>query len=237
MLRPDEVCTTPTYPQVSADGSRRICQLLDLWISLYPTDFAVSGASSALAALIKSILNKTYLLHYGAEFLPFLEMVSGLKDKDASWGLKVEDENSDTSSISDEENSFLVDQPVSQRSASPSPLPADNGTLVPAGPNSGVARERKASLPLTAKALIAPPSTSSGGSFPLQAPMSSREPVNLSYKGILRALQSTSQTLHAYDPADIAQEMTRLQCQFFLRIEVSRLHAFDPCIDTDDLSH
>ena len=53
----------------------RICQLLDQWISLYPTDFAVSGASGALAALIKSILNKTYLLHYGAEFLPFLEMV------------------------------------------------------------------------------------------------------------------------------------------------------------------
>ncbi|KAM5535450.1 hypothetical protein V8D89_010972 [Ganoderma adspersum] len=206
-------------PMFACYAQMRICQLLDLWISSYPTDFAVSGASSALAALIKSILNKTYLLHYGAEFLPFLEMVSSLKDKDASWGLKVDDENSDTSSVSDEENAFLVDQPVSQRSASPSPLPADNGSSNPVGSSSGFARERKASLPLTAKALIAPPSTISGGGIPLQATMSSREPLALSYKGILRALQSTSQTLHTYDPADIAQEMTRLQCQFFLRIE------------------
>ena len=217
-------------------GCPRICQLLDLWISFYPTDFAVSGASSALAALIKSILNKTYLLHYGAEFLPFLEMVSSLKDKDASWGLKVDDENSDTSSVSDEENAFLVDQPVSQRSASPSPLPADNGSSNPVGSNSGFARERKASLPLTAKALIAPPSTTPGGGIPLQATTSSREPMALSYKGILRALQSTSQTLHTYDPADIAQEMTRLQCQFFLRIEVCRLRTLDLCLRSDSLS-
>ncbi|KAI1797867.1 ras GEF [Ganoderma leucocontextum] len=206
-------------PMFACYAQMRICQLLDLWISLYPTDFAVPGASSALAALIKSILNKTYLLHYGAEFLPFLEMVSSLKDKDALWGLKVDDESSDTSSVSDEENSFLVDQPVSQRSVSPSPLPTDNVSSNPVGSNSGFARERKASLPLTAKALIAAPSTSSGGGIPLQASVSSREPVILSYKGILRALQSTSQALHGYDPADIAQEMTRLQCQFFLRIE------------------
>ncbi len=203
--------------------------MLDLWISLYPTDFAVSGASSALAALIKSILNKTYLLHYGAEFLPFLEMVSSLKDKDALWGLKVEDENSDTSSVSDEENAFLVDHPVSQRSASPSPLPTDNSSSNPAALNSGFARERKASLPLTAKALIASPATSGGG-IPLQAPVLSKEPLNLSYKGTLRALQNTSQTLQAYDPADIAQEMTRLQCQFFLRIEVRKLLVSRPYV-------
>ena len=201
-----------------AKSESRICQLLDHWISLYPTDFAVSGASGALAALIKSILNKTYLLHYGAEFLPFLEMVSSLKDKDSSWGLKVEDENSDTSSLSDEEHSFLMDNAVSQRSMSPTPITADNGTAVASGSQSGFARERKASLPLTAKALIAVP-TSSAIIGQMPEPVSSVS-AGVSAKMILRTLQATSQALFACDPADIAQEMTRIQCQFFLRIEV-----------------
>ncbi|TBU48354.1 ras GEF [Dichomitus squalens] len=204
-------------PLFACYAQMRICQLLDHWINLYPTDFAVSGASSALAALIKSILNKTYLLHYGAEFLPFLEMVSSLKDKDASWALKVEDESSDSSSISDEEHSFLVDQPVSQRSSSPPPIPADNGPSNPSASQSGFARERKASLPLTAKALISSaPTAGQGGDLQDSIP---KAPANLSPKDILRALQHTSQLLQNYDPADIAQEMTRLQCQFFLRIE------------------
>lgn len=196
----------------------RICQLLDQWINLYPTDFAVSGASGALAALIKSILNKTYLLHYGAEFLPFLEMVSGLKDKDASWSLKVEDENSDSSSVSDDDHSFLMDQPSTQRSSSPPPLPVENSSPNVSSTQSGFARERKASLPLTAKALIAVPNQFS---FPGQSsePVSSYAPAH-SPKAILRMLQNTSQLLHNCDPADIAQEMTRIQCQFFLRIEV-----------------
>ncbi|KAI0757004.1 ras GEF [Daedaleopsis nitida] len=204
-------------PMFACYAQMRICQLLDQWISLYPTDFAVSGASGALAALIKSILNKTYLLHYGAEFLPFLEMVSSLKDKDALWSLKVEDENSDSSSISDDEHSFLIDQPLTQRSSSPPPLPAENSSPNVSSNQSGFARERKASLPLTAKALIAVPSQSSflGQS---SEPMSSFAPAH-SPKAILRTLQNASQLLHSCDPADIAQEMTRIQCQFFLRIE------------------
>ncbi|RPD82566.1 ras GEF [Lentinus tigrinus ALCF2SS1-7] len=200
-------------PMFACYAQMRICQLLDHWISLYPTDFAVSGASGALAALIKSILNKTYLLHYGAEFLPFLEMVSSLKDKDSSWGLKVEDENSDTSSLSDEEHSFLVDNAVSQRSMSPTPVTADNGSAGASGSQSGFARERKASLPLTAKALIALPAPAPLGQMP-EAVSTSVSP-----KMILRTLQATSQALYGCDPADIAQEMTRIQCQFFLRIE------------------
>ena len=145
-------------------------------------------------------------------------MVSSLKDKDSSWALKVEDENSDSSSVSDEEHSFLVDQPTSQRSLSPPPMPADNASSNPSGSQSGFARERKASLPLTAKALIASAPAAAKGGEPQEAV--SREPANLTAKHILRLLQTTSQALQGYDPADIAQEMTRLQCQFFLRIEV-----------------
>ena len=172
-----------------------------------------------MGALIKSILNKTYLLHYGAEFLPFLEMVSSVKDKDASWALKVEDESSDTSSISDEEHSFHLDHSASHRSASPSPIPTDNVSTNASTSQSGCTRERKASLPLSAKALIAVPQQPGGSMH--EAYSSS---MHLSTKAILRTLQNASHSLHLCDPADIAQEMTRIQCQFFLRIEVRCLN-------------
>ncbi|KAI0361643.1 ras GEF [Trametes cingulata] len=205
-------------PMFACYAQMRICQLLDLWIDLYPTDFAVPGASSALAALIKSIITKTYLLHYGAEFLPFLEMVSGLKDKDASWALKVEEESSDTSSFSDEEHSFLLDRSASPRPSSPTPIPHDSASSTAASGQTGYARERKASLPLTAKALIATPAANPTPQS-LSQDTPPNPPVVYSPKHILRHLQNVSQALQPIDPSDIAQEMTRIQCQFFLRIE------------------
>ncbi|KAI0335287.1 ras GEF [Cubamyces sp. BRFM 1775] len=207
-------------PMFACYAQMRICQLLDLWISLYPTDFAVPGASSALAALIKSIITKTYLLHYGAEFLPFLEVVAGLKDKDASWALKVEEDVSDTSSFSDEERSFLMDQTASPRPSSPVPLQQDSVSAAPTGTQPGFARERKASLPLTAKALISAPTVPPPPPAALHEQQQINSPsVSPSPKVILRHLQTVSQNLQPIDPADIAQEMTRIQCQFFLRIE------------------
>ncbi|KAL7285299.1 hypothetical protein ACG7TL_000394 [Trametes sanguinea] len=206
-------------PMFACYAQMRICQLLDLWISTYPTDFAVPGASSALAALIKSIITKTYLLHYGAEFLPFLEVVAGLQDKDASWALKVEDESSDTSSLSDEERSFLVGQSASARSSSPTPIPPEPPSIPPQGSQQGFTRERKASLPLTARALIATPTANPATQSLPQENQAIGPPPNLGPKHILRHLQTISQTLAPVDPADIAQEMTRIQCIFFLRIE------------------
>ncbi|KAH9849775.1 ras GEF [Lenzites betulinus] len=205
-------------PMFACYAQMRICQLLDMWINVYPTDFAVPGASSALAALIKSIITKTYLLHYGAEFLPFLEMVSGLKDKDASWALKVEEESSDTSSVSDEEHSFIVDRAGSPRPASPPPVQQEPKPASTTSTPSGFARPRKASLPLTAKALIAAPSSDPPSQFVIRD-LPPEPNVTYSYKHILRHLQSISQSLQPIDPLDIAQEITRIQCQFFLRIE------------------
>ncbi|CDO71551.1 hypothetical protein BN946_scf184911.g21 [Trametes cinnabarina] len=197
----------------------RICQLLDLWISTYPADFAVPGASSALAALIKSIITKTYLLHYGAEFLPFLEVVSGLKDKDASWALKVDEDSSDTSSFSDEERSFLASQSTSARSSSPTPMPQEPPSNPAQGSQKSFARERKASLPLTAKALISTAAVNPATQPLPQENQARGAAPNPGPKQILRHLQSISQALAAVDPADIAQEMTRIQCVFFLLIE------------------
>ena len=175
-----------------------------------------------MAALSKSIITKTYLLHYGAEFLPFLEVVAGLKDKDASWALKVEEDVSDTSSFSDEERSFLMDQTTSPRPSSPIPLQQESIPTPPTGGSqSGFARERKASLPLTAKALISAPSAPPPPPAALQEQHQTSIPsAPPSPKVILRHLQMVSQSLQSIDPSDIAQEMTRIQCQFFLRIEV-----------------
>ncbi|KAI8995615.1 ras GEF [Trametes punicea] len=206
-------------PMFACYAQMRICQLLDLWISTYPTDFAVPGASSALAALIKSIITKTYLLHYGAEFLPFLEVVASLKDKDASWALKVEEDSSDASSFSDEERSLLMDHPASPRPASPALVQQQSSSSSASGGQQGLPRERKASLPLTARALISAPTTNPATQSLPQEYQANGPPSNVSPKHILRHLQNVSQALASVDPSDIAQEMTRIQCQFFLRIE------------------
>ena len=84
----------------------RICHLLELWIGDDPHDFAVRGTAGALSALVKSIISKTYLLHYGSEFLPFLELLSSLFDKDVAWALKIDDNAEE----SDDSYSLLEDK-------------------------------------------------------------------------------------------------------------------------------
>ena len=80
---------------------RRICHLLETWIRDYPNDFAVKGTVGALNALIKSIISKTHLLHYGSEFLPFFEQLPSLVEQDAAWSMKAE--NLDTDSLYNDE--------------------------------------------------------------------------------------------------------------------------------------
>lgn len=74
----------------------RICWLLDHWTRLYPSDFAVPGTAGALSALIKSVIGKTYLLHYGSEFIPFMDMLPTLKDQDTAWAMKVQEPKDDS---------------------------------------------------------------------------------------------------------------------------------------------
>lgn len=183
------------------------------------------GASSALAALIKSVLNKTYLLHYGAEFLPFLEVVSGLKDKDSSWALKVEEEDDDSSvNLSDEERSLNIDSETPESKSNSKPLEnvSEVPPSVPSVPRR--TRERKASLPLTAKVLIFPQSaTSPPGSQQGNASFMHSQITGLPQKQIIRTLIATSQQLNLIDPTDIAHELTSLQCSYFLKIEVRHL--------------
>jgi threonyl-tRNA synthetase len=88
-----------------------ICRLLADWIHDYPHDFAVRDTAGALSALVKSIIAKTHLIHYGLEFLPFLEVLPNLVDQDTIWALKVEGptyESDDSYSIFEEDEDLAM---------------------------------------------------------------------------------------------------------------------------------
>ena len=181
-----------------------ICRLLADWIRDYPYDFAVRGTAGALSALVKSIIAKTYLIHYGLEFLPFLESLPNVVDKDASWALKIDSSTEE----SDDSYSMLDEEEV--RSASPIPdspvIPS--ASVRPASPTqvSGI-RERKHSLPLSRSA-------------PKSVTPHSGE-LEYSQKHILRELQRISAELFILNPMDVAQEITKIQKGLFLKIQAS----------------
>lgn len=190
-------------------SARRICALLETWIRDYEWDFAVRGTAGALSALVKSIIGKTYLLHYGCDFLPFLEKLPSLIDKDASWAMKVEDvmeETDESYSPYDEDEDIVPGKPES--------IASTEGVLerhqsVPAS-----ARERKQSLPITAKSLVTQNHT------PTIASGQSGDSQESSPKQLLKDLLKLSQDVQNTDSTEIAQEITRMEIQMFLDIEV-----------------
>lgn len=194
-----------------------ICLLLERWISTYPTDFAVPGAAGALRALIKSTLSKTYLLHYGAHFLPFLENIPNLQDRDASWALKVEEDSDESSLVSvvSEDIEFTGSGSDSKSLPElPSRVRSRNGSQPVR--SQVLTRDRKSSLPLsTAKAMMIGSST---------LPYGIAETVHeTSPKQLLKRLQSMSDEVLKADFTQIAESITRIEARYFLRIEASRL--------------
>lgn len=196
---------------------------MDNWIKDFPYDFAVPGAASALTAFVKSVLSKTYLLHYGSDFLPFLELLSGLKDRDKSWALKVDhpsDETDDSSSQSDEEQTLFVRSESPEPTNQLRPVSSANGsystTPLPPQPQPPPSRERKSSLPLTSKAFI----LSSSSSNSTNAGLSDASQFERNLKTVLKRLVYMSQELNTLDPSEIAQEITLLQVRYFLQIKV-----------------
>lgn len=187
-------------PMFACYAQMRICHLLELWIRDYSYDFAVRGTAGALSALIKSIISKTYLLHYGSDFLPFLEVLPNLVDEDAAWSLKVED----LADESDDSYSLLEDDDENASKSegeSQSNLNASSSTMK-GKPATGV-RERKGSLPLSAKALL---------------PQNNHINEDPTPKDQLKKLQRLAQEVNATDPEEIAQEITRLESKLFLQI-------------------
>ena len=204
-VRPPLICLPPSFFYLRPTS---ICRLLADWIRDYPYDFAVRGTAGALSALVKSIIAKTYLIHYGLEFLPFLETLPNIVDRDASWALKVDSSTEE----SDDSYSMLDEEEV--RSASPTPESPVISSASPRPPSptqvSGI-RERKHSLPLSRST---PKSTASHNGE-----------LEYSQKHILRELQRISAEVFILTPMDIAQEITRIQKGLFLIIQAGR----QPC--------
>jgi hypothetical protein len=194
------------------DLSLRICHLLEIWILDYPYDFAVRGTAGALSALIKSIIAKTYLLHYGSDFLPFLEVLPSLIDKDAAWAKKpddIADESDDYSLCEDDDDITPVTEKGSD-SSSPSPTSTrGDSTLL----GHSLSKEHKTSLTHNSKVLGMPHTTTT------YAP-SQPDGSDLSTKQICRELVKVAHDVNALDSEDIAQEITRASAKMFLDIEV-----------------
>lgn len=180
--------------------------MLETWIHTYPQDFAAPGAAGALNALVKSIVGKTYLLHYGSDFVPFLEHLSNVVDSDSAWAHKADhllDDADDPYIISDSEEDSLAMITDSTSSNLSSSVPFHENST---GSNS---RERKQSLPLKAKALILPIASS-------HPP----EVGEIHPKQLLKELYRQSLELQNYDCSEIAEEITRVEAKLFLEIEV-----------------
>ncbi|TFK30463.1 ras GEF [Coprinopsis marcescibilis] len=188
-------------PMFACFAQMRICHLLETWIRDYPDDFAVKGTAGALTALIKSIISKTHLLHYGSEFLPFLEMLPSRQDQDSAWALRVEvmtDESDDSYSLLEDEEDDAESGPREPVDSPPSRKPNHHQQLPPN------LRERKSSLPLTKLGSL----NSSHGH--------SSEP---SPKQQLKDLVKLAQDVLNVDSEDIAQEITRQWVKRFLDIK------------------
>lgn len=145
-------------------------------------------------------------MHYGSDFVPFLENLTNVVDSDSAWARKADhllDDADDPYSISDGEDESLVVTTDSASSNLSSVTPSHANSI---GSNS---RERKQSLPLSAKALIMPITSS----HPSDA-------TEISPKQLLKELNRQSLELQNYDCSEIAEEITRVEAKLFMEIEV-----------------
>ena len=179
---------------------------METWIRDYPHDFAVKGTAGALNALIKSIISKTHLLHYGSEFLPFLEQLPSLVDQDSAWALKVviSDNDSDDYIPDDEDDEEThTDDTTKLEVGGGSAISVDSHKV--AFPS----RERKSSLPLP-KTMLSPPQPN--GINP--------HAYDQSPKQHIKDLAKLALTVQSTDSDEIAQEITRQGVKRFLEIKV-----------------
>ncbi|KAJ4486179.1 ras guanine nucleotide exchange factor domain-containing protein [Lentinula aciculospora] len=191
-------------PMFACFAQMKICHLLEIWIRDYSYDFAVPGTLGAFNALSKSIISKTYLLHYGSDFLPFSEVVPTLVDRDSAWALKVDD-----AADSDDSYSLMEDEDENVKSVvkSTSSPPADQGKTSMNIPS----RSRKPSIPLLSAKVLFP---SSGSSNPVES-----DNAEFTTKQQLRELVKVANEVNVIDSGEIAQEITRIEKQLFLEIQ------------------
>jgi hypothetical protein len=163
----------------------------------HPYDFAVRGTAGALNALVKAVVAKTYLLHYGCEFLPFAEWVIEHEDLDKAWALPVDDlaDESETPAESDSATAVSVDH-----------LMANHRPLLTVTSS----RETKSSLPMSD---VIPEGLD-------MTRHTSFHPDDPQLKKFLKELIRNSQEISAINSALIAEEITRIEAIYFLDIQV-----------------
>ena len=174
--------------------------MLESWIHEYPHDFAVRGTIGALNALIKSIISKTHLLHYGSGFLPFLEQLPNLHDQEAAWALKadVSDTDSDDYALEDDHDEETRVAKTETVESTNSRTRVDSS----ASEINFLSRERKSSIPVL--------------SHPGDRP-SVNDP---SPKQHIKDLLKVAQDVLSIDSTEIAEEITRQAVKKFLDIKV-----------------
>ena len=158
--------------------------------------------------MVTQIVKKTYLLHYGSDFLPFTEMLGQYEDTDGAWALPVEAAADD-----DEEEelySFEGEEIAPPQCKSPVAGVANDRSAGHRPPSIIVSssRERKSSLLL---------STLSSGTDSIPKLFSSEEP---EFKRLLKDLLRNSTELANFESAHIAEEITRIEAEYFLAIKV-----------------
>jgi hypothetical protein len=216
---------SPGDPMLACYAQMRICALLKTWIDAYPSDFAVRGTASSLNSVVKFILSKTYLLQYGCDFIPFLELLPGSEDQDSDWALKPDDGNTDSEEDDDAQD---LNEHVDETSTPGQEEPLiDSSSQIQGHRNSMIAstilsrssppptavasRDRKLSLPIT--------------KVPALANSSTPKDSLTSLKPILRELQKCALHLASLEPDDVAREITKYEMKLFLQIEV-RMHVY-----------
>lgn len=75
----------PADPIFAGFVQQKLCELLLMWIEDYPNDFASPGAPSALAAVVRTACDNVHLMYYGSEFTYFLDELATLTDDASSW--------------------------------------------------------------------------------------------------------------------------------------------------------
>ncbi|CAE6341800.1 unnamed protein product [Rhizoctonia solani] len=199
---------SPVDPLLSGFVQQRLCQLLQQWIEEYPNDFASPGAPSALTAVVRTACENTHLMYYGSEFTYFLDELPCLKDDASSWAYisaetPVEDEYEFDLDF-DREFNFSPE-------ADGFPLFDPSYTIAPGSAIGNPDNDEEP--PMTGRtARFESGNTDSIGRGLSPDARRGTSPA-------LKALQGVAKALLEYSPHVIAEEITRLETELFLKIK------------------
>ncbi|CAE6425257.1 unnamed protein product [Rhizoctonia solani] len=195
-------------PLLSGFVQQRLCALLQQWIEEYPNDFAAPGAPSALAAVVRTACESTHLMYYGSEFTYFLDELPCIKDDASSWAhisaeTPVEDEYEFDLDF-DREFNFSPE-------ADGFPLFDPSYAIAPGSAVGNV--ENDDEPPMTSRTAR----FESGNADSIGRGLS--PDARRGTSPALKALQGVAKVLLEYHPQVVAEEITRLETELFLKIK------------------